>query len=62
MELLGTFLVVQWLGIHLPKQGHRFDLCSGKIPHSLGQLSLCTTATEAKCPRARALQQKKPLQ
>ena len=33
-----TFLVVQWLRIHLPMQGHRFDPWSGKIPHAVGQL------------------------
>ena len=34
-----TFPVVQWLRIHLPKQEHEFDPCSGKIPHVLEQLS-----------------------
>ena len=28
-----TSLVVQWLRIHLPMQGHRFDPWSRKIPH-----------------------------
>ena len=26
--------------------GHRFDPWSGKMPHAMEQLSLCTTATE----------------
>ena len=42
--------------------GYRFDPWSGKIPHALGQLSLCTTTTEALSPRAHVPQQKKPLQ
>ena len=39
--------MVQWLRIHLPIQGHRFDPCSGKTPRAAGQVSLCTTTTEA---------------
>ena len=31
--------VVQWLRMHLPKQEHEFDPCSGEIPHVLGPLS-----------------------
>ena len=27
-------------------RGHRFDPCSGKIPHAAGQLSPCITTTE----------------
>ena len=57
-----TSLVVQLLRIRLPMQGTRFDPCSGKIPHAEGQLSPCTTTTEPAHPRARALQQEKPLQ
>ena len=38
---------------------HGFDSWSGKIPHALGQLSLCATATEAHGPKASALQQAK---
>ena len=46
---------------------HGFDSCSRKIPHAKEQLSLCTTTTEPTCyrywsPRARALQQEKPLE
>ena len=41
---------------------HKFDPCSGKIPHASGQLSLWVTITEAWTPRARVLQQEKPLQ
>ena len=33
-------LVVQWLRICLPMQGHGFDPCSWKIPHAAEQLSL----------------------
>ena len=44
---MGAPLVVQWLRIRLPMQGHRFDSCSGKTPHAEGQLSLCATTTEA---------------
>ena len=40
-------LVVQWLRIHLPMQGHGFEPWSGKIPHATEQLSLCTTITES---------------
>ena len=36
----------------LPKQGHGFDPCSGKIPHAAEQLSLCVTTTESAHPRA----------
>ena len=42
-----TSLMVQWLRIHLPCRGHRFDPWSGKIPRVSGQLSPCTAATEA---------------
>ena len=71
---LGASLVAQWLRIHLPMQGYRFKPWSGKIPHAAEQLSPCTTTTEpafwspqattteARAPRARALQQEKPLQ
>ena len=68
---LGASLVVQWLRICLPMQGTwvwalvREDPTqpwSGKIPHASEQLSLYATTTEARVPRARALQQEKPLQ
>ena len=39
-------LVVQWLRICLPMQGHRFDPCSGKIPQASGQLGLCAATAE----------------
>ena len=42
--------------------GHEFDPCSWKIPHASEQLSLWVTITEAWTPRARVLQQEKPLQ
>ena len=34
---VGTSLVVQWLRIHLPMQGHRFEPWSGKILHAAEQ-------------------------
>ena len=34
-----TSLVIQWLRLHLPMQGHRFNLWSRKIPHGTGQIS-----------------------
>ena len=39
----------------------RFNPWSGKIPHATGQLSSCASTTEARAPRACALQQEKPL-
>ena len=42
--------------------GHRFELWSGKIPHATEQLSPRATTTEARTPRACALQQEKPPQ
>ena len=33
-----TFLVVPWLGSHLPMQRHGLDPWSGKIPHAVEQL------------------------
>ena len=38
------FLVVQWTGIACQHKGHRFNPWSGKMPHTVGQLSLCTRA------------------
>ena len=40
-------------------RGYRSDPWSWKIPNVVGQLSPCITATEARTPRAHALQQKK---
>ena len=60
---VGTALVVQWLRICLPVE-HGLDPWSGKIPHSVEELNLCTqllSTTEAHVPRARAPQEK-PLQ
>ena len=45
-----------------PMQGHRLDPWSRKIAYASGQLSLCTTSTEAQTPRAHVSQQKKPPQ
>ena len=56
-----TSQAVHWLRICLPVQGTRFHLCSGKILHARGQISLCVKTTEAHVPRACALQQEKPL-
>ena len=39
-------VVVQWLRIHLPMQGTWAQSLVGKIPHILGQQSLCATTTE----------------
>ena len=39
-------LVVQWLWIHLPVQWPGFDSWCRKMPHAMGQLSLCATTTE----------------
>ena len=39
--------MTQWLRICLPMQGLRFHPWSGKIPHAMGQLSLCATTTES---------------
>ena len=44
-----TSLVVQWLRICLPMQGHGFEPWSGKIPHAAEQLSPCATTTEPTC-------------
>ena len=39
-------LMAQWLRIHCQCRGHRFEPCSGRIPHAAEQLSPCTTTTE----------------
>ena len=56
-----TSLVVQWLKICLPMQETWVHPRSGKIPHAVEQLSLCTT-TAAQMPSAHASQQEKPPQ
>ena len=43
-------------------RGHEFDPWFRNISHAAGQLSLCSTTTEARVPRARAPQQEKLLQ
>ena len=53
-EKFRTSLVVQWLRVRLPIQGTWVQSWSRKIPHAMGQLSLCSTTTRA--------QQVKPLQ
>ena len=50
--------MAQWLRIHQPMQGTRFEPWSGKIPHAAEQLSPRATTTEACTPRARAPQQR----
>ena len=60
-EWIGTSLVVQWLRIHLLMQGHKFDPWSRKIPHATEQQSPHHNYW-ACSPRARELQQEKPLQ
>lgn len=42
------------------RAGHGIDPWFGKIPQALGQLSLCTTTTEAHMPRASAPQERPP--
>ena len=42
----GLPLVMQWIRIHLPMQGHRFDPWSGRISHASEQLSPWATTTE----------------
>ena len=41
-----TSLVVQWVRIHLPKQGPRFYPWSREIPHASEQLRPCAASTE----------------
>ena len=45
-DTMWASLLIQWLRICLAIQGHRFNPWSGKIPHVLEQLSLCTQTTE----------------
>ena len=43
----GTSLVVQWLRLHTPQgKGPGFNPWSGKIPHTMEELSPCATTTE----------------
>ena len=53
-----TFLVGQWLRLHLETGGHRSDPWSGKM--HMPRSNEAGTTTEPKCPRACAPQQKKP--
>ena len=48
-SLLRTSLVVQWIRICLPIQGHEFDPWSRKIPHGWEQLSSQAQITEPTC-------------
>ena len=41
-----TSLMVQWIGVHLPCRGHRFDSWSRRIPHAMKLLSPRVTTTE----------------
>ena len=69
-ELFGTSLVAQWLRICLPVQGTRVRALVWEDPTCRGAtkpmhhelLSLRDTTTEARAPRACALQQEKPPQ
>ena len=63
----GAFLMAQWLRIRLPMQGTRVQVLVQEDPTCCGArapqlLSPRATTTEACVPRARAPQQKKPLQ
>ena len=60
----GTSLVSQWIRIHLPMQAtwHGLDPWCRKTSHAAGQLSPCTSTTEACVPGAHVLQREKPLQ
>ena len=67
IKWVGTSLVAQWSGIRLPMQGTRVrslvqedPTCHGATKPQL--LSPHAATTEARAPRARALQQEKPLQ
>ena len=55
-------LVVQWIRIRLPMQATWVQslLWGDPIPHATEQLSLCVTITEARGPKACALQQETP--
>ena len=44
--MLWAFQVVQCLGIYWQREGHQFNPWSGRIPHAVEQLSLCTTTME----------------
>ena len=43
---VGTSLMVEWAGIHLPMQGTQVRSMVQRIPRAVGQLSPCTTTTE----------------
>ena len=47
--MVGTSLVVQWLGIACQCRRHGFEPWSGKIPHAAEPLSPCATTTEPVC-------------
>lgn len=52
-------LVAQWMRIQLPVQGTRFSPLSRKTPHAVGQISPCTTTTEASGTRRACAPNKK---
>ena len=56
-----TSPVVQWLRI-CQCRGHRFNSCSEKIPHTLGQLNPCMAMTKTCTFSVYALQYEKPQQ
>ena len=50
-----TLLVIQWLRLHLPMQGHRFNLWSRKTARGTGQISPCTTTLVVSAPTESAV-------
>ena len=61
-SLFRASLAVQLLRSCLPNAGDTGLIPGLGKPHAAGQLSPCTTATEAWAPRARAPQREQPLQ
>ena len=43
---VGTSLIVEWAGIHLPTQGTQVRSMGQRIPRAAGRLSPCTRTTE----------------
>ena len=60
MVNLGTSLVVQFLGVHLPIQGAGVWFLVREDPACHGTTKPCSTATESQQPRAHAQDQEKP--
>ena len=51
-RILGLPMWLRQQRIHLPTQGTRVQSLVQKIPHAMGQLSLCTASTEPVCPES----------